>query len=58
MNLICKVAIHAKLCQKPWIYLKKTDLNSSESLASKSWKILCVIESYWFIHKSDGRKPD
>ena len=30
---------------------KKTDLTSSDAVA-------CAIEINWFIHESDGRRPD
>ena len=36
------------VCREAFDMSKKTDLISSLDLASKDWKILCVIESSWF----------
>ena len=37
---------------------KTTEPNSNDGVASKDWKMSCVIESNWFIHESDERKSD
>ena len=37
---------------------KKYDLISNDGVASKDWKISCVIESNWFMQESDRQKLD